>query len=97
MSYALSFADDFFIHDDIDAMEPSERPVSVYQAILSINEDTWREIARDVFSIPPDRLMPEDVLAKIIETDTCSNLDAPVEVWIDVESYYSVLVYDQTR
>lgn len=96
MSYALSFADEFFIRGDTDRMEPSERPVSVYQAILSINEDTWREIARDVFSVPPDRLMPEAVLAKIMETNTCSNLDAPVEVWIDTEANHSILVYDHT-
>jgi hypothetical protein len=95
MSYSLSFADDFYIHDDIDSIRPSKRPVSVYQAILSIGEDTWREIARDVFNIPPDRLMPEAVLDKIIETDTCSNLDVPVEVLIDADGYYSVLVYDQ--
>jgi hypothetical protein len=48
-----------------------------------------------VFGIPPDQLMPESVLDKIIETDTCSNFDAPVEVWIDTQGYYSVRVYDQ--
>lgn len=95
MSYSLSFADEFFIHDDIDLIRPSKRPVSVYQAILCISENAWREIARDVLRVPPERLMPEAVLDKIIETDTCSNLDVPVEVWIDAEGYYSVLVYDQ--
>jgi hypothetical protein len=95
MSYALSFADVFFVRGDTDAMEPSDRPVSVYQAILSINEDTWRAIARDVFCVAPDRLMPEAVLNKIIETDTCSNLNVPVEVWIDAAGYHSVLVYDE--
>jgi hypothetical protein len=96
MSYALFFAGEFFIRGDTDTMERSVRPVSVYQAILSINEGTWREIARDVFGIPPDRLMPEAMLAKIMETNTCSNLDTPVEVWIDTEANHSILVYDQT-
>lgn len=95
MSYSLSFADEFFVHDEIDSIRPSKRPVSVYQAILSIKGDTWREIAREVFDVPPDGLTPEAVLDKIIETDTCSNFDVPVEVWIDDEGYYSVRVYDQ--
>jgi hypothetical protein len=95
MSYSLSFADKFFIQDDAASIRPSERPISVYQAILSINEDTWRDIARDVFGIMPVRLTPEAVLDKIIETDTCSNLDVPVEVWIDDEGYFSVVVHDR--
>jgi hypothetical protein len=41
-------------------------------------------------------LEPDVVLAKIIETDTCSNLDEPVEVWIDYEGYYSLYIYGQS-
>jgi len=95
VSYLLSFADEVFIHDDFDLIRPSKRPVSVYQAVLSISENTWRKMACDVFGIRPDRLMPAAVLDKIIETDTCSNLAVPVEVWIDAEVDFSVRVYDQ--
>jgi hypothetical protein len=46
--------------------------------------------------LPADRLAPEAVVSKVIETDTCSNLDEPVEVWIDPGGYHSVLVYGRS-
>ena len=30
-----------------------------------------------------------------METDTVSNLDSPVEVWIDSEGYHTIEVYDK--
>lgn len=93
MSYSLSFSEDFFVGDDPERIEPSVRPTTVYQAILSLQEDTWREMAREVFSLAADQLAPETVLAKIIETNTCSNLEEHVEVWIDPHGTYSLAVY----
>lgn len=93
MAYALSFSDEFFIRDGPDQIAPSPRPTSVYQAIHSLREDAWRAIAHDVFGAPADRLTPHAVLAKIIETDTCTYLDEPVEVWIDAEGCHTLDVY----
>jgi hypothetical protein len=93
MSYSLSFSEEFFVRDDPERIEPSARPTTVYQAILSLLEDTWREMAREVFSLAADQLAPESVLAKILETNTCSNLEEPVEVWIDPDGIYSLRVY----
>jgi hypothetical protein len=81
MSYSLSFAEDFFIGDERQ-IETSARPTNVYQAIVNLRRDAWREIAREVFDLPPERVTPEMVLACVVETNTCSNLDEPVEVWI---------------
>ena len=100
MSFALSFAPEFFWGDGSvapDDLPHSDRPTSVYQALLSLSEETWATIARDVFHCPPDNLDVPTVLAKIQETDTCRNLDSPVDVFIDVDGYYTVLVFDNPK
>lgn len=94
MAYSLSFSEAFYVDDDFDDITPSERPTSVYQAILSIQEEEWKQIAHDVFGADPEHLDPIAVLDKIRETDTCSNLDSPVEVWIDEEGWHRLEVYE---
>lgn len=99
MAYALSFAPEFFWGDGSvasDDLAPSNRPTSVYQAIVSLTDDQWAALARDVFHCPPEYLDPPTVLAKV-ETDTCRNLDSPVEVLIDPDGYYTVFVYDDPK
>ena len=92
MAYALSFAQEFFWGTvPIEKMKPSPRPTSVYQAILSLDDKQWAQLAADVFNCPPDHLDVETVLAKVQETDTCSNLDSPVQVYIDPTGKYRVL------
>ena len=93
MSYALSFAPDFFARDDVDAVGSCERPTSVWEAIVSVQRDAWRDIARDVFGVAADRLTPEAVFARILQTNTCSGFLAPVEVWIDPQGDYTIRVY----
>ena len=66
----------------------------MYQAIVSIKNETWRDLARHVFGVEPDRLTGDAVFRKAIETDTCDNPVSPVEVWIDPDGYYTVLVHD---
>ena len=100
MSYALSFAPEFFWGDGSvapDDLPRSDRPTSVYQALVSLPEESWAAIARDVFRCPPDNLDVPTVLAKVEETDTCRNLDSPVEVFVDADGYYTVLVYDDPK
>lgn len=51
--------------------------------------------AQDVFHTEPEYLNIEAVLRKIEETNTCLNLDPPVEVCIDRDGEFTVLVYDR--
>ena len=96
MLYSLSFAPEFFWGTvSIEMLKPSPHPTSVYQAVLSLPNDRWTEMARDVFQCDPDNLDVETVIQKIEETNTCANLDPPVRVHIDPDGWFSVLVYEE--
>ena len=94
MPYPLSFADDFFCDGEPGQTRPSKRPTSVYQAILSLNDETWHAISHDVFTVEPEALDPLTVLGQVHRTSTCSNLDSPVRVWIDEDGWYDLLVFE---
>lgn len=94
MPYALSFSERFFLPDDPEQITCSDKPTSVYAALLKMRQETWDRMAREVFDSDPDRLDLLFVLDRIRETNTCSNLDSPVQVWIDPDGWYDVLVYD---
>lgn len=94
MSYALSFAPEFFWGEvPIERIRPSARPRSVYQAILSLLDEQWAALARAEFGVEPSHVDVETGMQRVIETDACRNLDSPVEVWIDQDGFFSVLVY----
>ena len=95
MAYSHSFSEGFYADDEFESIKPSDRPTSVYQAILSIQEEQWKQIAQEVFGVEPEHLDPMVVFDRIRETDTCSNLDSPVWVWIDEEGWHRVPVYDK--
>lgn len=93
MSYAHSFSPEFY--GDAEHTNPSERPTSVIDALTSMPEEEWRKMSCDVFRQAPERLTVDEVLERIIETNTVSNLNSPVEVWIDTDGFYRVLVYER--
>src|SRR5215831_7827339 len=99
MAYSLSFTDEFFADETFPETEPSARPTSVYQAIVSLDKRTKVEIAREVMNSPHPYLyvttesFAYDVLDKVRETDTCGDLSSPVDVWIDPEGFYTLDVY----
>ena len=100
MSFALSFADEFFWGDDEippETLLRSPQPTSVYQALLSLTDHEWAELARDVFSVKPEHLDYATVIAKVRETNTCRNLDSPVEIYIDREGWYTLLIYESPQ
>ena len=73
----------------------NKRPTSIEQALWEVCFDGWAQITERFF---PNRL-PQDVdiseiMAIIRETNTCSNLDSPVEVWIDRKGDFKIKVYD---
>lgn len=94
MTYALSFGSDFLMGHDAE-WQPSPRSTSVLQAILSLSEQERIQMARDLFGVSPGHLTAEMVVARVIDTNTCENLDSPVRVWIDEEGYYALPVYDR--
>ncbi len=94
MSYALSFAPEFYWGKvPVEKIKPSDRPTSVYQAILSLTDEQWASLARQLFGIEPNNLDVEMVMQRVAETNTCRNLDSPVEVWIDHDGFFSVVVH----
>lgn len=102
--YGLSFSETFFTGEvDIYEVEASDRPTSVYQALVSLDKKTRLGIARDILKSPHPVMacMAEDfefeVLSIIRETDLCDDLSSPVTVYIDADQNYSVLVYDEEQ
>lgn len=98
MTYALSFGPEFFWdehHDEVLPRTKEMRPTSVEQAVSRLSDETWSRLAQDVFHTEPECLNIEAVLRKIEETNTCLNLDPPVEVYIDQDGEFTVLVYDR--
>lgn len=95
MSYGLSFSDRFFYSEQPEQTQCSERPTSVYQAVLSMREEAWQQVARDVFHADSQRLDLDTVMDRVCQTDTCSDLSSPVDVWIDPEGLHTVAVYDK--
>lgn len=95
MPYGLSFSPDFF-RREADA-PASSRPTSIEQAVMSLSGETWAALAENVFSVDPSQLDVATVLRTIQETNTCGNLDSPVEVYIDPAGDFTVLVYDSAE
>ena len=92
MSHALSFSPEFF-SGEVDSPQRSDRPTSVRQAIASLSEEAWRELAAAVFDVRPQELSPDAVLARVLATNTCTSFNEPVEVWIDRQGGYTLHVY----
>lgn len=71
-------------------------PVSLYGAICKALEESegFREEAGKVLGCESEYMTAEALLDLARETDTCWNIDSPVEVYIDSYWELSVLVYD---
>ena len=97
MAYELCFTEDFFAREgELDGyVSPSNQPRSVMQAIASMAGPDWTSLAYEVFGLDsPDYLDPHAVLTMVRETNTCSNLNSPVYVWIDPDGVFTLPVYD---
>jgi hypothetical protein len=89
MPFSLSFGDDFF-----NAIHGQSKPKSVYEALQQMPDDDWNEMCACIFpDAPVDMVDPDDVVTYIRETNTCTNLDSPVEVWIDLKGDFRINVY----
>jgi hypothetical protein len=96
LPYSHSFGPDFYWGDySLENVVPkSHRPTSVVQALASMSNATWARLARQVFGCSPDHLDLDAVMARVVATDTCGNLNAPVEVWIDPEGDFTIRVFN---
>ena len=95
MSYDLCFSPEFFLAEgepyDSDR-GPSFQPTSVWQAICSMNRVEWARVA-ETLGVEAEYLTAETVLEAVHATNTCSNLNSPVEVWIDAAGDCRLYVY----
>ena len=64
------------------------------QAIMNLSQVAREEVAEAVFGVDGETLDPWLILEQVRQTDTCSNLDSPVEVGIDRDGFYTLFVYD---
>lgn len=109
MAYDLSFDPSFFFAEgepydctlDLDGLRNGiVKPTSVYQALCVLSDEDLIAAfnaypgpnAKWTLSYRPDE---EWLMATIYETNTCSNLDSPVEVWIDPDGEHRIKVYDK--
>lgn len=91
MSFSHSFSEDFYYQEGWETK--TRHPTSVAQALFSMPKKKWNRMCRDVFGVKGDLIDVETVMDKIRETNTCTDLSVPVEVWIDEEGYYTVQVH----
>jgi hypothetical protein len=94
MPYQLSFTEEFFM--GAATLEPpvKDKPKSVYEALEVMPEDEWEEMCNHLFpKVHYEIIDIEDVMDLIKATDTCSNLDSPVEVWVDEDGDFKINVH----
>ena len=92
MSYGLEFTEEFFGNPRI-GRGPAEDPESVAEALAAMPDEEWRVMCLDLFPDNPEDIGVAEVLELVRLTNTCSNLDIPVEVWIDESGYHTVRVW----
>lgn len=107
MAYDLSFSPEFFFAEgepydctlDLDGLRNGiVKPTSVYQALCVLSDEDLIAAAETCTGKPwpIDRAPePECFLDYVERTNTCSNLDSPVEVWIDPDGEHRIKVYDK--
>ncbi len=93
MAYSHSFSPEFY-GTPYETPEVSDRPTTVIQALYSMPCGLWNRMCREVFGCSPDYVDLETALSKVIQTDTVSDFNSPVRVWIDPEGWWTVDVYD---
>lgn len=95
MPFSLSFSEEFFTGTvPLEEVELCRRPTSVIQAIVSMTAEEYDALAREEFGIEPELLDPTDVLDRVRDTDTCTDLSPPVAVWIDRDGYFQLLIHE---
>lgn len=103
MAMDLNFSPEFFFAEGEPydgGPEPSDKPISVWNAIESmklLEPEKWARLAKEVFNENPEYLTLETVLDKVRETNTCRDCSSPVVVYIDEGGYFDLTVYDSRK
>lgn len=85
------------------ALNSEGQPVSVYSAIImACDDEDFRANAAEVLQLDcsPDivkDVIGDELMNMALDTQTSSNLDSPVEVWIDEEGELRIHVYEVDR
>lgn len=96
MAFDLSFGPEFFVGPyDLTIEYPVERPVTIYQALSSLSEESLDAIVDHFDDLSREMVTRQDLTKKVQETNTCTDLRSPVEVWIDREGYCTILVHEK--
>jgi hypothetical protein len=105
MAFNLTFGPEFFLAEgepydrDDRAVNDDGLPTSVWSAIdhwKEHNPEQWVCMAKKCFDLnkrDSEILMGEAVLELIQQTNTCSDIRTPVEVWIDEDGDFKLKVY----
>jgi len=102
MAFDLSFSEEFFFAPGDTEGAPFDRgnPVSLYQAICVFSEsEEWPEFYKSLFEMEFISPLTEGEVFRVMElareTNTCTTLSPPVEVWLDEDGDHRVSVYEE--
>ena len=104
MAFELNFAEEFFFApgEPLDAplaVNSEGEPTSLYSAISALIDELSAEDVAELASSVDSSPGAEDFAYRLVErarrTNTCSDLESPVEVWIDSEGDFRVLVHGE--
>lgn len=92
-----SFPPEFWrIEDGEYVLNLKKFPITIEQALWEISTEDWDKMIKSLFfgSYQPESSVGvEQVMDIIKETNICTNLDFPVEVWIDKTGNFKIKVY----
>lgn len=93
-----SFPPEFWRIKGVECVKhPKEnKPVTIEQALWEISTKDWDKMVRSLFSNsfqPASLIGVEQIMDIIKETNTCTDLNFPVEVWIDKKGDFKIKVY----
>jgi hypothetical protein len=100
MPYEHSFAAEFYSRGEEDDRVIRDRPLSVMNALYNMSVRDWEQMVMDVMNVPRDKVEYCDVdmiMSAIADTNIVTNLDVPVEVWIDGDGDWRILVYEDNH
>lgn len=93
MAYSLSFTQEFFTgpYATYEHIPHTREATCIVEALTNMKDREWKQACKAV-GLNYKHTDVWDMLIKIQETNTCSNLDSPVEVWIDPEGHHTIWV-----
>jgi hypothetical protein len=94
MPFSLSFSDKFWYDCSLEKVDPC-KPRNVFDALEVMEDSDWDEMCAYIYPRAPAEMIDiESIMDVIRETNTCTNLDSPVEVWVDQGGDFRIKVWD---